>query len=188
VGGTAAEESVVSREILDICDTSRYESGGFDVVLAYGGPLSYAFEGDRDALTGLFRIVKPGGLVVASVMSLLGSWRHFLAGVVRDTEEFGDDANNLVFTTGDLRYFGQQHICQMYCASDVERLVAQCGGELLAMSSSNWSSLGDVDALATLESDPARWANFLEQEIRACREPGALDGGTHLLFAAQPGT
>jgi SAM-dependent methyltransferase len=184
--GTDAEESVISRELLDICDTSRYESATFDVVLAYGGPLSYAFDQDHDALSGLFRVLKPGGVVVASVMSLLGSWRHFLRGVVEESVEAGEDANDLVLTTGDLRHFPSEHICQMYRASDIERLVEECGGELLAVSASNWASLGDPDALSDLESDPARWANFLEHEIRACREPGALDGGTHLLFAARP--
>jgi SAM-dependent methyltransferase len=183
--GTEAEKALISRELLDICDTSRYEAETFDVVLAYGGPLSYAFEHDRDALSGLFRILKPGGVVVASVMSLLGSWRHFLRGVVEEAGEAGEEANDLILSTGDLRYFPAEHICKMYRASDVERLVGECGGELLAVSASNWASLGDPEALAELESDPVRWANFLEHEIRACREPGALDGGTHILFAAR---
>jgi len=44
VGATEAEKSVTSRAFLDICDTSRYEDATVDVVLAYGGPLSYAFD------------------------------------------------------------------------------------------------------------------------------------------------
>jgi SAM-dependent methyltransferase len=76
--GSAAERSVLSRSLLDICDTSRYADATFDVVLAYGGPLSYAFEQSEEALAGLLRITKPGGFVVASVMSWLGAWRHFL--------------------------------------------------------------------------------------------------------------
>ncbi|MFC4012790.1 hypothetical protein ACFOY2_36540 [Nonomuraea purpurea] len=58
--------------------------------------------------------------------------------------------------------------------------------ELAALGASivvNWATLGDPDALAALESDPDRWARFLEHEIAACQEPGALDGGTHILFA-----
>lgn len=39
-----------SREILDVCDTSRYGDYVFDVVLAHGGPLSYAFEEAESAL------------------------------------------------------------------------------------------------------------------------------------------
>ena len=185
MAGTDAEGAVISRELLDICDTSRYESATFDVVLAFGGPLSYAFDQDHEALSGLFRVLKPGGVVVASVMSLLGSWRLFLRGGVEEAAEAGEEANDLILTTGDLRYFPAEHICKMYRASDIARLAEECGGEILAMSASNWASLGDPEALTILESDPVRWANFLEHEVRACREPGALDGGTHLLFAAR---
>ena len=60
------------------------------------------------------------------------------------------------------------------------------GGRLLAASASNWASLGDAETLADLEADPARWARFLEHEVAACSERGALDGGTHILFAASP--
>jgi len=39
-----------------------------------------------------------------------------------------------------------------------------------------------------LEVGAARWSRFLEHEVAACAQPGALDGGTHILFAAsRPG-
>jgi SAM-dependent methyltransferase len=183
--GTEAEGAVESRDLLDICDTSRYDDATFGAVVAFGGPLSYAFEQTEQALDGLFRVTKPGGPVVVSVMSLLGSWRFFLKGVIEDTKRAGESANDLVLTTGDLRHFATEHVCQMFRASDVTRLVAACGGEILAMSASNWASLGDEEALGELEGSPERWANFLEHEIQACSEPGAVDGGTHLLFAAR---
>jgi SAM-dependent methyltransferase len=183
--GTDAERAVESRDLLDICDTSRYDGATFDAVVAFGGPLSYAFEQTEQALDGLFRVTKPGGPVVVSVMSLLGSWRFYLKGVLEDTKRAGELANDLVLTTGDLRHFATEHVCQMFRASDVARLVAGCGGDILAMSASNWASLGDEGALGELESSPERWANFLGHEIQACGEPGAVDGGTHLLFAAR---
>jgi hypothetical protein len=45
--------------------------------------------------------------------------------------------------------------------------------------------LGDPATLAALEADPDRWGRFIEHEVAACAEPGALDGGTHIIFAAQ---
>ena len=185
VGDTTAERAVRSREIVDICDTSRYGDGDFDLVLAYGGPLSYAFEGAEEALAGLFRITKPKGYVVGSVMSLLGSWRYFLRSAIEDMNEVGEDENDLMLTTGDLRHSQTVHICQMYRASDVVNLVEACGGEIVATSASNWASLSDPDVLELLEADPDRWNRFLGHEINACAEPGALDGGTHVLFAAR---
>lgn len=32
-------------------------------------------------------------------------------------------------------------------------------------------------------ADAGRWARFLDHEVAACAEPGALDGGTHVLVA-----
>jgi len=177
--------SVESWQLLDICDTSAFADGEFDAVVAYGGPLSYAFENAEDALKGLLRIVRPGGVVIASVMSLLGTWRHLWeeAGIVAET--LGDAVNDAVINTGDLRFIGGPHICQMFRARDIAELVERCGGNVLAMSASNWASLEKPEALARLEANPNRWQRFLNHEVTACGEPGALDGGTHLLFAAE---
>jgi hypothetical protein len=117
-------------------------------------------------------------------MSTLGSWRYFLEAVLEDTKRSGEDANDRVLETGDLRYFGTRHICRMFRSSDIDLLVSRNGGRLLAKSASNWASLGDAALVEGLERDPDRWNRFLRHEIAACREPGAIDGGTHILFAA----
>jgi cyclopropane fatty-acyl-phospholipid synthase-like methyltransferase len=184
VGATPWERAVESRDLLDVCDTTRYGDGEFDAVVAYGGPLSYAFERVDEALAGLLRITRPGGPLVASVMSTLGSWRFFLAGVLDDTRRAGEEANDLVLETGDLRHFGTPHVCKMFRSHELSTLVERLGGRVLAMSASNWASLEDPVLLEELERDGDRWARFLGHEVTACSEPGALDGGTHLLFAA----
>ena len=186
--GTDGERAVASRSTLDICDTSRYADASFDAVVAYGGPLSYAFEDAPTAVRGMLRILKPGGVLVASVMSLLGSWRYFLGGVIEEAKLYGDDANDLVFDTGDMRHIGAGHVCQMFRSREIVDLLHECGGEVLAMSASNWTSLGDVALLAELEADPDQWSRFIDKEVRACAEPGAVDGGTHILFAARAST
>lgn len=185
VGSTDAEAAVERRELLDVCDVSRFADGEFDVVLAYGGPLSYAFEETEAALRGLLRITARGGVVVGSVMSMLGTWRYQLPGVVQLAAAFGEEANDRVLATGDLRHLaGAVHVCQMFRARGFADLIAAAGGRTLAMSASNWASLGDADVLAELEADPDRWSRFLDHEVAACAEPGAADGGTHILFAA----
>lgn len=181
----AGSTSVESWQILDVCDTSIYADGEFDAVVAYGGPLSYAFENVDEALAGLFRIVRPDGVIVASAMSLLGSWRYFLEAVIQESEIIGEDANDAILRTGDLRHMGGTHVYQMFRSSDITQLVERCGGRILEMSASNWTSLEKSEALVQLEDDPERWRRFLEHEIAACQEPGALDGGTHILFAAK---
>lgn len=188
LAGTAAETRVERRELLDVCDTSGYDDHEFDAVVAFGGLLSYAFEQVDDAMRGLLRIVAPDGAAVASVMSLLGTWRHSLPAVLALAQTVGEDVNDAVLRTGDLRHVapeGDGHVCRLFRHADVETLVDRAGGVLLDSSASNWALLSDAEALATVEADPDRWRRFLDHEIAACAEPGARDGGTHILFAAR---
>jgi len=184
VSEAGQEEAVEARFLLDVRDTERFADERFDVVVAYGGPLSYVFEDAGEAMSGLMRI---GHVVVASVMSTLGSWRFFLPQVVAQTAVIGRHANDFIIQTGDLRYEGRDegHTCQMYRYREVAQLVDEAGGRIVAASASNWASLGDDSALETLSADPEEWDNFLDHEVHACREPGVLDAGTHILFAAQ---
>jgi SAM-dependent methyltransferase len=182
------ESAVESRALLDVCDVTRLVDGEFDAVLAFGGPLSYAFDRAAAALSGLLRVTRPGGPVVASVMSTLGAYRHFLPAVLDLSETYGDDVNDRIIRTGDLRETQPpgtgQHVCRMFRSRDILDLVAETGATLQALSASNWASLGDPETLAGLASDPERWARFLDNEVAICAEPGAVDGGTHLLFTA----
>jgi SAM-dependent methyltransferase len=184
VGASTAETSVVARECVDICDLSRFADDSFDAVVAYGGPLSYAFEEAEVALGEMVRVTSPGGVIVASVMSTWGSWRCFIGGVFADAERVSEDASDLALSTGDLRHLGGPHVCRMFRSRDIERMAAVAGVDLVAMSASNWASLSDDPTLfESVEADPDRWSRFVGHEIEACGEPGAVDGGTHLLFA-----
>ncbi len=182
------ESAVESRVLLDVCDVSRFDDGEFDAVVAYGGPLSYAFDRAGAALDGLLRITRTGGPVVASVMSTLGAYRHFLPAVLELAEQYGDDVNDRIISSGDLRETqppgSGQHTCRMFRSRDIAALVAAAGATVTGLSASNWASMGDPEALASLAADADRWRHFLDNEAAICAEPGAVDGGTHLLFAA----
>jgi hypothetical protein len=58
----------------------------------------------------------------------------------------------------------------------------------LGESASNWASLSHEETVAELASNPEEWRRFLDHEVAACREPGLLDAGTHILFAARQTT
>ncbi|MFF0389257.1 class I SAM-dependent methyltransferase [Kitasatospora sp. NPDC004615] len=178
------ERAVEARHALDIRDTSRFPDASFDLVLAYGGPLSYAFDQERQALAGLLRVVKPDGVVVASVMSLWGSWRARLPGSAQLAVRHGTDITDAVVRTGDLRHVpGMAHVCRMFTWEQLTALVTECGGEILAGSASNWASLEDPTVLASIEGRPRLWERFLAYEAEACASLGARDGGTHILLA-----
>src|SRR2546423_2079369 len=188
VRAAGCEDSVEARFELDVRNVSRFADGEFDLAVAFGGPLSYVFEAAPQALAGLLRVTRPGGHVLGSVMSLLGTWKYFLPGVLEDEISYGVSASDRVLDTGDMRHLaGAAHMCQLYTAAELSELVQHAGGQLAAMSASNWASLGDVPALERIAADPRRWAAFLDREAAACAQTGALDGGTHLLFAATQG-
>ena len=138
VAQAGLESAVESRALLDVCDVSRFHDGEFDAVLAYGGPLSYAFERASIAVTGLLRVTRVGGPVVASVMSTLGAYRHFLPAVLELSLLHGDDVNDRILATGDLRETqppgSGQHTRRMSRSQDVETLVAETGAALLGLS------------------------------------------------------
>ncbi|MFF4820734.1 class I SAM-dependent methyltransferase [Kitasatospora sp. NPDC001309] len=186
VSAAGAERAVEARHTLDIRDTTRFPGDAFDLVLAYGGPLSYAFDQEHQALAGLLRILKPEGVVVASVMSLWGSWRARLPGATQVAIRHGIDVADAVIRTGDLRHIPDAtHVCRMFTWEQIIDLVTSCGGEVLAGSASNWASLEEPSVLAEIERSAPLWERFLAYETSACGSLGAREGGTHILFAAR---
>jgi SAM-dependent methyltransferase len=183
VAEAGAESSVEDRFVLDVTDLSAIRDGSFDAVVAFGGPLSYAFEAAEAALGGCLRITRPGGFVVAGVMSLLGSLRNHLAGVAEEMSLFGAEVIDTMVRTGQQRHV--PHQCRMFRWSEIADMVTRLPCELEVVSASNAISLGDPDALDWFERDPDRWRQLLRWEEELTKEPGILDGGTHILFAVR---
>ena len=72
----------------------------------------------------------------------------------------------------------------MFRWSEFEALLSKHSCEIVADSASNFLSLGNDEALSIIASDPAKsatWQAFLSWETEYCKEPGALDGGTHII-------
>ena len=173
----AVEDSVEAREVLDIRDLGRFDDESFDAVVCYGGPLSYVLDEAETALSELIRVTRRDGHVLLSVMSLLGAARAFFDYFPGLVDEFGwERAVVDVFETHDLAAdVNRGHVLRMYRWSDLERLVSRGDCRIVGASASNFLSVGRET-----------WDDrFLEYEIAACREPGALDGGTHLIAALE---
>jgi SAM-dependent methyltransferase len=173
----AVEDAIEDRLLLDIVDLSRFHDGEFDAVVCYGGPLSYVLgEADR-ALAELLRVTRPRGVVLLSVMSLLGSARAFFSFFAELIEEFGwqravADIVETGVLPGDIN---KGHVCRLYRWSDLQALLGRHPCRLLAASAANFISAGNDT-----------WDDrFLEIEIAACRESGALDGGTHIVAVVE---
>lgn len=171
------ERAVESRVLLDIRDLDRFDDESFDAVVCFGGPLSYVVGEAETALAELIRVTKRKGHVLLSVMSLLGAARAFFEHFPALIDEFGwERAVTEVFETHDLAAdVNRGHVLRMYRWSDLERLLTRDDCRIVGASASNFLSVGREG-----------WDDrFLEYEVAACREPGALDGGTHLLAVVE---
>lgn len=183
VAAAGCEGRVVERAPLDIIDLARFPDGSFDAAVCYGGPLSYVFDRADEALAGLLRVTRPGGHVLLSVMSLAGGTARFLEGVLAIARQRGPAAVQGVIDTGDLHgeAASNGHHCHMFRWSELAALFTRHPCRVVAASAANFLSIRPDEALREIADDPALWAAFLGWEEDFCREPGALDGGTHII-------
>jgi SAM-dependent methyltransferase len=175
------ESSVVGRHLMDICDLGRFPDASFDVVVAFGGPFSYVFERRDDALRECRRVLRPGGVLLLSVMSIWGALHRHLAGVLTLPVE----ANRSIVATGDLTRENDPdstHRCHMFRAGELRAFLSRPGLELLWLSASSAITTGVEPGVLT---DGEKWEMVLDFEMMACTEPGYLDAGTHLIAVAR---
>lgn len=175
-------DAVVTREVLDICDLSHLDADSFDVVVCFGGPLSYVRDQASDALAELVRVTRPGGHVVVSVMSTLGAFRVFLPAVIDERRRLGPDHTERILTTGRLdRDTNNGHELRMFRAAELIDL-CEGHGEVVAAATANFLTAGaDRSLLDGLSEE--EWEQVVAWELRTCREAGVRDAGTHILAA-----
>jgi len=165
----------------DVCHLrSHFREGEFDAVVCYGGPLSYVFDERDKALQELLRATRSGGLLFLGVMSLWGSVHHFLPGVLKVDPHM----NREIIASGDLgpdKAAASRHYCHMYRAAEFRDFVERAGLVIEVLSASDCLSATWAEQLGTVREDSDAWQHLLEMELEACREPGCLDMGTHLI-------
>jgi ubiquinone/menaquinone biosynthesis C-methylase UbiE len=185
-----AEEKEYASRILawkkiDITDLSEFSESEFDVVLAYGGPLSYALDKRFKAVDEIYRILKKDGIFLFSVMSLFGSMHRHLGSILNLPFE----KNGVILKTGDIDKYtinGRYgHYMHLFKSKELNMLLEKGGFGTLSMSASNFLSIGWDTKLEELKKSEKNWNQYLEWELNACGEAGALDAGTHIIAAAQ---
>lgn len=182
MSAAGAEDHVESRTQADLVDLSQFDDHGFDAVVCFGGPLSYVLERADAAVAEMVRVARPGGILLVSVMSLLGAARAHLPGVVelasaRGTEEVLDQVLATGVLTADMN---DGHQLKMYRWAELVALLERHGCEMIDGATANHLTIGH-------QVDPGDevHASVLDWEVRLSREPGIRDAGTHLLAAAR---
>jgi len=181
----AAQENYVGKvkdwKITDICDLSAWSDNTFDKVICYGGPLSYVFDQKIIALKEMKRVLKPGGLLLFSVMNLWGTGREYLTKIMMSISQVD---NEKIMASGNLHpssFAPSEHYCHMFRLEELQQDIAQAGFEVVTLSASNCLSVLRADELLELKKDEREWKYFMDLEIRACQSAGMLESGTHLI-------
>lgn len=174
---------VASWQQADVVDLNMFGNDTFDVAVAFGGPLSYVLDRADDAMTELVRVTRPGGLVLLSVMSLLGAVRAHRDGVIELARQVGvGQALDQVLETGTLgKELNDGHQLRLYTWAELGDLLERHGCHVLAGATANHLTIGheptnDEDAITDA---------LLRWEVKIAREPGIRDAGTHILAAAR---
>ncbi|MFW9980631.1 MAG: methyltransferase domain-containing protein [Candidatus Thorarchaeota archaeon] len=180
------EDSIEWRRKLDILNLEGIPDNEYDSTVVYGGPLSYVLEFIDDALDEVVRVTKPGGIIFTSVMSCLGTYHHLIRDVFEECDRLGLDTFDELTRTGDV--IGDlaakgTHQCHMFRWSEYRESISKHPVEILDASAANYLSNGlfNEEYLTELSKDAEKWNMFLKWELDFCQEPGAIDGGTHMI-------
>jgi len=179
------ERAVLGWQQVDICDLSAFEAESFDAVVAYGGPFSYVLDQRGQALAECLRVLRPGGLLLLSVMSVWGTAHAHLGGVLA----MPPADNRQVTDTGDITpaNFPERkgNFMHMFRAGELLRWLEGAGLEVIDRSASNCLSLAWSELLLQIRQDEAKWQELLRMELDACADEGCLGMGTHLIAVAR---
>ena len=173
------DRHVRERVQADVTDLSRFDDASFDATVCFGGPLSYVLDRAELGVTELLRVTRPGGHVLLSVMSLVGTVTHF-AGLLLDlARRDGTERNEEIVRTGLLpEGDGYGHLpMKLYRWSELEAFLSRHGTIVAA------TAAGLLPAFYPEEPALKEFIERVELELAA--EPGALSCGQHILAVVQ---
>jgi SAM-dependent methyltransferase len=161
--------------VADVTDLSRFHEESFAAAVCYGGPLSYVVDRAEDATAELVRVTRSGGHILVSVMSLLGAISHYLEIAVELARRDGVELMDEIVRTGflpDKPDYGHLSM-HLYRWRELEQLLSR-HGEIVAGAAAG--------LLKTDEPNEPELRDLLVRlELDLGAEPGAIDGGEHML-------
>jgi ubiquinone/menaquinone biosynthesis C-methylase UbiE len=175
VEAAGLEERVVERRVADLLDLSHWDDASFDATVCFGGPLSYVVDRTEDGVAELVRVTRPGGHVLLSVMSTVGTVLHYLTILLDLARRDGVPKQVEIVRSGHLPDepdYGHLAM-KLFRWSELEALLTR-HGEIVAASAAG--------LLPAARPDEPELREFLATvELELAGEPGALSCGEHIL-------
>ena len=190
IGQAGLTESVEDFIQGDITDLSVFPDGRFDVVICYGGALSYVRERRHKAAAELVRVVRSGGAILVSVMSRYGASLNLVRRpsipILKDAE--GWDVWG-VAENGDLDGFPSTQVgmlhppMHLFTSEELRDLLPGC--RVLEIAGSNVTAYEGSAAIEEVFDDPQAWETAVRLERELNRRPGLVDTGSHIIMTAR---
>jgi len=170
---------------VDICDLSQFVSNSFDSIVAYGGPFSYVLDKKDIALAECIRVLRPGGILLLSVMSLWGTAHGALESVL----SLHPNINQSITSTGDITPTTfpdrRSNFMHLFRAGELFDWLKKAGLAILDKSASNCISLTWGEKLKDIRGNTEKWNELLRMELEACADEGCVGMGTHIIAVVQ---
>jgi S-adenosylmethionine-dependent methyltransferase len=181
VGGVAGYEQGCATNL------SRFADGSFDAMLVMGPLYHLVEEVDRlAAVRESLRVLRDGGIVVASIINQLGVAR------AAATELVGwlgtPDALNIVRGYVNQAPPGEDAaFTEAYFAHPLElrNWYEAAGAETVTLAAQEGLAGGLRDACRSLVESPAAWQNFVQIVLATCEDPTIVGGSEHTLYVGR---
>jgi ubiquinone/menaquinone biosynthesis C-methylase UbiE len=178
----------------DICDLSLLGDGQYDMVVCLGGALSYVCEKRNQATRELVRVTRPGGIILVSVMSRLGTTQGAVRLPHMPTLESPDESwpghPGLweVVDKGNFPGFPSRanlmHApMHLFTAQELKSLFKKC--RILETAGSNVTIPEAPHSGEQIAASPKAWSTLVELEKKINHDPGLVNCGSHIIMAAQ---
>ncbi|MCY3810604.1 MAG: class I SAM-dependent methyltransferase [Gammaproteobacteria bacterium] len=176
---------VAHYRVLDMVDLGAVEPSSFDAVVCVGGPLSYLLDKESVGIREILGVVRPGGIVVLGVMSLVNTVVLFMDMLPAEKEAIGLDNLRWLLETGiqDREHHpATEHYCHMMTSADVDRLVADEAADVVEKRAAGVLGMAGEAALDSVREDDELWALIVDRELAWSKLPGTLDVGDNIVY------
>ena len=175
--------------LLDITDLKNIYSNYYDVVSCVGGALNYTFDKERAAITEMLRVVKPRGVVIIGVMSLLNSLIRFLPGIVEEKGQFGIGATKWLMDTGiqDAEHYPveNENYVHMMNSKEFDSLFDGLNVQIIEKRAAGIFSMAGEEALDQAKADKELWQLILSKELEFSKDPVCLGCGANMIYVVR---